>query len=71
MDGLGEQHLADTCLSDDHKGLKVVSEVGDSRPEPCDGRAAAYDLDRVQRSGPEVRDHMEVTGSNHFVRRGS
>ena len=60
MNGLGKQGFADTCLSDDHKGLNGSGEVRDSRLEPCDGRAAAYDLRRVQGSGPGVRDQDEV-----------
>ena len=32
----------------------------DSRLEPCDRRAAAYDFGRVQGSGPGVRDEDEV-----------
>lgn len=71
MDSLGEQRLADTCLSDDHKGLRLGGEVLDSRPESCDGRAAAYDSEGIQSCGPDERDHMDVTGSNRFERNGS
>ena len=52
MDGLCEQCLAGTGLSDDHEGLSIGGEVRDSRLEPCDRRAAAYDLDGIQSSGP-------------------
>ena len=41
----------------------------DSRLESCDGRAAAYDLDGIQSSGPGERDQVEVAGSNRFERR--
>ena len=60
MDSFDEQCLADTRLPDDHKRLKVRREVRDSRLEPCDRRAAAYDFGRVQSSGPGVRDQDEV-----------
>ena len=52
MDGFGEQRLAGTGLSDAHEGLSIGGEVRDSRIEPCDRRAAAYDLDGIQSSGP-------------------
>ena len=47
-------------LSDDHEGLSGGGEVRDSRLEPCDRRAAAYDLEGIQSSGPGVRDQNEV-----------
>jgi len=47
-------------LSDDHEGLSIGGEMRDSRLEPCDRRAAAYDLDGIQSSGPWVRDQDEV-----------
>ena len=56
MDGLCEQRLAGTGLSDDHEGLSIGGELRNSRLESCDGRAAAYDLDGIQSSGPGVRD---------------
>lgn len=66
MDGLGEQRLADTSLSDDHERSGIGRESRNSRLESRDGRAVAYDLNRFQSSGPGVGDHVEVTGSNPF-----
>ena len=56
VDGFGEQGLADTGLSDDHKGLSTGREVRDSRLDSGDRGTAAYDLDGIQSSGPGVGD---------------
>jgi hypothetical protein len=59
MDGLGEQRLANPRLSDDHKRLAIGGKLRDSRLESPDRRAAAYDLDRVQCSGPGMNDQVK------------
>ena len=71
MDGLCEQCLAGTGLSDDHEGLSIVGEVRDSRLESGDGGAAAYDLDGIQSSGPGVRGQMEVSNVGRKENGGS
>ena len=43
----------------------------DSRLEPCDRRAAAYDFGRVQGSGPGVRDQDEVRNVDRKENGGS
>jgi hypothetical protein len=52
MNGPGKQRFADPRLSDDHKGLGIGGELGNSRLESRDGGAVAYDLDGIQSSGP-------------------
>jgi len=58
-------------LSDDHEGLSIGGEVRDSRLEPCDRRAAAYDLEGIQSSGPGVRGQMEVSNVGRKENGGS
>jgi len=70
VNGFREQRLSGTGISNDHEGLSCGGELRDSRLESGDGRAATYDFQRVQDSGPDVRDKMEVTGSNRLARRG-
>jgi len=59
MDGFGEQRLADPRLSDDHEGLMVSREERDFCLESRNRRAAAYDFDRIQSSGPGVNDQVK------------
>jgi len=59
MDNPCEQSFADPRLSNDHKRLAIGGEVRDSRLESRNGRAAAYDVDRVQCSGPGMNDQVK------------
>jgi hypothetical protein len=49
VDGLGKEGFSDTGFSDDHEGLRVGGELGDSGPEFGNCRAASYEVQRGQR----------------------
>lgn len=53
-----KERLAGTGFSYDHNGLGASGESRDLRFEPCDCRAAAYESEGVQRSGPEEADQV-------------
>ena len=70
MDGLGKKCLADTGLPDDHEWLSAGREVRNSRLEPGDGGAAAYDLEGIQSSGPEETEQGGPQGKRSLVAEG-
>jgi hypothetical protein len=61
VNDFGEQGLTNTCFSNDDERLSGGGELRDSRLEFGDGRAVAYDLQRVQGSDPDERGERGLT----------
>ena len=65
------ERFPSSSLSEDHEGLSIGGEVRNSRLESDNARAAAYDLDGIQSSGPGVRGQMEVSNVSRKENDGS